>query len=511
VPRSRQDDADALDLAREAILVLTRDGMVRDANGPALVALHPDLLDADLNDTGLLQIADPPVADLIAESQDGGSAVHGVLTFLRPDGQKQPWVCSATSLGSGGVVLRHLNKDLAAKKDVVDLEDKVEDLVEEVERRALSEAQALELSAAKSRFLAAASHDLRQPLHAMSLFTRALSRRVDSEEERELVTQMDKALVSLRRMFDTLLNVSKLDAGLIEPVLQDIALDDLLAPVCDALTTQCEDAGLSGRVRIPPVQVRTDRALLETMVRNLISNAVKFTGSGGVLLGVRRRAGHAVIEVIDTGPGMDEAQQHSVFDEFERARKGARAQNEGLGLSIVQRLAHLLDIEIELHSRPGHGSRFILWVPLAESERTACGVAPEAARDSRNGGSPISGRTIIVLDDDPMVVLAMKHELVDQGATVIPAHSAEELSGHVGEGSRIDAAVVDYDLGDELGPDAIDAFRKQYDLDFPILVVTGSTNPETLQTLQQKNYTWLNKPLDPDLLVAVLGGMLPSR
>ena len=182
---------------------------------------------------------------------------------------------------------------------------------------------------AKSRFLAAASHDLRQPLHAMSLFARALSQRVSGEEAPRLIEQLEEALASLKGMFEALLNMSRLDAGLIQPDLTEVSTNTLIDRVSSGFRMEAEGRALRFVSRSAEAQLRTDPALVETMLRNLISNALKFTRRGGVAL-IARRSGDAIaIEVVDTGPGIAEDRRERIFDEFERAREQAAGTMRG--------------------------------------------------------------------------------------------------------------------------------------------------------------------------------------
>ena len=226
-------------------------------------------------------------------------------------------------------------------------------------------ADAEKATQAKSRFLAAASHDLRQPLHAMTLFARALSRRTQGEEAPRLVAQIEEALKSLKGMFDALLNVSRLDAGLIQPNPSHVSVSALIDGVSAGFRLEAESRGLRFLSRSVDAHLYTDPALLETMLRNLVSNAMKFVRSGGVALTARRRHDAIVFQVFDTGPGIGEDRRERIFEEFERAKEQAHGQNEGLGLGlpIVRRYAALLGIDIQMSSRLGHGSCFSLIVP----------------------------------------------------------------------------------------------------------------------------------------------------
>ena len=226
--------------------------------------------------------------------------------------------------------------------------DRTRELAVRNEALARAYAEAETATRAKSRFLAAASHDLRQPLHAMTLFARALSRRTQGDEAPRLVAQIEEALKSLKGMFDALLDVSRLDAGLIQPNPSYVSVSALIDGVAAGFRLEAENRGLRFLSRSVDAHLYTDPALLETMLRNLLSNAMKFVRSGGVAVTARRTRDSIVFQVFDTGPGISDDRSDRIFDEFERAKQQAYGQNEGLGLglSIVRRYAALLGIEI---------------------------------------------------------------------------------------------------------------------------------------------------------------------
>jgi len=433
--------------------------------------------------------------------------IQRTLHFRTTKGAYDPRICMGSPLAGHEVLLicRPIERPSGIGERI---QAKLMALNAEVEERMMIAAQARFDSEAKSRFLAAASHDLRQPLHAMTLFTRALSRRVDGEEAVELVNQLGIALGSLQRMFDSLLDVSKLDGGLVKPQWSDVDLVEFFEPLGAELEARAASLGLSGRIYPLDATVRTDQALLERIVRNLINNALKFTARGGIMLAARRRGDRIAIEVFDTGIGMDARQLDEVFDEFERGKVAARGQNDGLGLglSIVRRLTDLLEIEISVESRPGRGTRFRL---LLEPGMRSVRNLRQSARDTPVFATPdLAGRTMIVLDDESMVVESLTRELRDHGIATVGVGSGAALRS-MAAGVPVDAAIVDYDLGDELGPDVIAAFCEETKTRFPVLIVTGSTEPEVLKRLQRSGHPWITKPVDPDVLLALISGMLP--
>ena len=265
--------------------------------------------------------------------------------------------------------------------------------------------EAIDANRSKSRFLAAASHDLRQPLHAMTLFVSALARRLPEGETGELVANVDQSLRSLRSMIDTLLDMSKIEAGLIKPNLAPLALGEFFASLRPGFAATAFDRKIDFRIVDTGMHVIADRTLLELTLRNLLANALKFTRSGGVLLGVRRGRGEVGISVADTGIGIAPERSEQVFEEFHRDKMAAHGPNEGigLGLAIARRLSALMGGRVTLRSKPGKGSVFTIWLREA-------GEAARPSRRASQSGDTLEGRRILILDDDPLCAAAMKQE-----------------------------------------------------------------------------------------------------
>lgn len=370
-------------------------------------------------------------------------------------------------------------------------------------------ADAEKATQAKSRFLAAASHDLRQPLHAMTLFARALSRRTQGEEAPRLVAQIEEALKSLKGMFDALLNVSRLDAGLIQPNPSHVSVSALIDGVSAGFRLEAESRGLRFLSRSVDAHLYTDPALLETMLRNLVSNAIKFVRSGGVALTARRTHNSIIFQVFDTGPGIGEDRRERIFEEFERAKEQAHGQNEGLGLGlpIVRRYAALLGIDIQMSSRLGHGSCFSLIVPAS----LIADVRPGTERQPGSSGAcklP-AGLRVLVLDDDPMIVAALTHDLSDRGCAPRGATTPPEAEAILTSGFGADALVMDFDLGGpETGLDFLGRMEVKFLRTIPGLILTGGTDAITLATVIASGRSWLTKPADPDIVAAAIAGIV---
>ena len=362
---------------------------------------------------------------------------------------------------------------------------------------------------AKSRFLAAASHDLRQPLHALTLFARALSRRVYGNEATTLVAQMEEGLRGLKGMFDALLNVSRLDAKLIEPTKTPVSITAVIERISVGSRAEAEQNGLKFLSRSRDWVIETDAALLETIIRNLVSNAMKFTKHGGVILGARYRDGKRVIDVCDTGPGLSEDRREKIFEEFSRADQRAYGVNDGLGLglSIARRYAELLDMKITVASWPGSGSRFTVVLPdSAIIEQSYSPEPPSIPLPS------IYGMRILVLDDDPLIVAALTKDLEDRGNVVFGYRSNQDAEAALDSGLVIDAAVLDFDLrGSETGLEFIKRMAAKFDDDIPSVLLSGGTDSATLAVLAKSGRRWLTKPADPELIAASLGAILRAH
>ncbi len=357
--------------------------------------------------------------------------------------------------------------------------------------------EAMDAVRAKSQFLAAASHDLRQPLHAMALFTTALARRVKDPESVEIVESLRVALDSMRAMFQALVDVSKLDAGAIAPAVTDFPIADILEKLRTDFAAQAEAKGIGLRVVPCAAAVRTDPALLESMLRNLVHNAVKFTPGGKVLLGCRRRGQTLRIDVVDTAGGIAADQIEIVFEEFRRLQPGRKTGTEGLGLglAIVRRLSHLLGVPVTVESAVGRGTRFSVTVPLAENVPAA--AAAPAARHPASGPS-LRGARILAIDDDEMVRGAVARILTDWGCTVETAGSPADALARIDlDGFRPDVLLVDYNLGTAMdGLALVEAISKHLPEPVPAILVTGATDTDAILRFEASGHTWLAKPVE---------------
>ena len=382
----------------------------------------------------------------------------------------------------GGFVLaygRQLNdlmtRSLAMRYENVDL------IIElKGQSRAAHEARAAAESAnrAKSQLLAAASHDLRQPLHALGLYTAALATRASGSEWHPLVGSIQRAVAALETQFEQLLDLSRLEAGALTPVPARVNLAPLLARVAREFAPQAEAKGLSLRIVPTRLAVRSDGAMLERIVRNLVANAIRHTVRGGVLIGTRVHGAEVAIDVVDTGVGIAAEHRDRIFDEFYQVRDTRTSRSHagmGLGLAIVRRLALLLGHRVEVTSRVGRGSRFRV---LASAAAVPGVRSPANARIcARRPARGLAGALVAVIDDDPAAVDAMEALFATWDTRTIGGSDAHSLLRALGGSDAIpDLVVADLRLADGAsGIDVIGRVRDELGDPVPALLVSGDT------------------------------------
>ena len=363
-------------------------------------------------------------------------------------------------------------------------------------------------NAGKLRFLAEASHDLRQPLHAINLFTVSLHQTGLNENQRAIVDRIDRALQSVARLFRSLLDMSKLDSGSLNPVIEPVHLGELLSDVVQQNLQSAEWNGTDLRLVDCDRVVLTDQALLGTMVQNLVSNAIKHSAGRGVVLGCRRSRGLLAIEVWDQGEGISEDHLPKLFDEFYQVRKRGDPdrQGVGLGLSIVKRLAELLSLEISVRSQPGKGTMFRLGGLMASDSRSKINRSTDAPVDTVR----LSGLTVLLVEDDPDILSATAGLLRGWGCQVIPWPNI--VTNILEDIPDCDLLITDLDLGDgNTGGDCIEIVRSSKGSDLPAIVVTGHDDQRIGQDIGGKGVIVLRKPLRPAELRSVIGSIKAGR
>ena len=360
---------------------------------------------------------------------------------------------------------------------------------------------------AKSRFLAAASHDLRQPLHALNLFVSQLRTETDQIERGLVIARIDAAVTAMNDLFNELLDMSRLDAGVLVPSISEFPIDQLLKRIEMTFTGAAREKGLRLRVVSNTAWIRGDFILLERILLNLVSNAVRYTQAGGIVVGCRRRDSLLRVEVWDSGIGIPEDEQRNIFAEFhqlstaEQDRRGGL----GLGLAIVERLCRLLDYPIELTSTPGRGSRFVISVPL-----TAPVESPE--QPAQASVDQAIGKSVVVIDDDALVLDGMRRVLKGWGCDVVTATSWDAALAALSGERPPDIIISDYRLNEgKTGFDAIESLRRAFGIPIPAFLISGDTAPERMREARASGYYLLHKPVLPITLRAVLSQLLRNR
>ncbi len=358
-------------------------------------------------------------------------------------------------------------------------------------------------SQSKSRFLAVASHDLRQPLAALMLFMELLEAEPLSPHGKELLERAQQATASLRSLLDALLDISKLDARTVEPVVRPFVMQRLFDELEQEFIALAERKGIHLDFMPCSQTIDSDQILLGQILRNLISNALRYTPSGRIVVGCRRRHDMLDIEVHDTGIGIAEDQTTKIFDEFYQVGNQERDQQHGLGLglSIVDRAARLLGHGIGLRSLPGKGSCFTVTVPLAQIAATDDHPVPERLRED-----VLAGRSIGVIENEAGIRSGLQKLMQTWGCRVATAGSVDALIGLLeASGETVDMVVSDFSMGGTgNGIDAIAALRQRYSSTLPALLFTGDISAETVNAARNAGLPILYKPASPEALHAAI-------
>ena len=431
--------------------------------------------------------------------------LHELVTVVARVGRGD---LEARSAADGPGDLRDLALGMNAMvQSVSEIQAELEARVERATRLLLEKEEAESASEAKTRFLAAASHDLRQPLHAVAMYVAELEgRRLDSST-REIVSRIGLAADTLRELFDRLLDVSRLDAGGLQPTVVGFELTPLLSGIAQEFVPSARAKGLRIGVAAQPVLAQSDPSLLGRIVANFVSNAVRYTSAGGVMIVARRRSGAIEIEVRDSGPGIASEDQAAIFDEFVQLQNPERDRSEGigLGLAIVKRLATLLGHPIYLRSAPGRGSTFGVRVPIAsqagsrDDDRAARAVTLESLR-------------VLVVDDDRLARESTAILLRGWGCRVVEHSTLAECLAAVRDAAfRPDLAILDFRLPDGTGFDALDALQGFVNDELQTVMVAGDPDTSVTEEARRRGVIVLRKPVQPARLRAVLQRLLARR
>jgi len=375
-----------------------------------------------------------------------------------------------------------------------------EELVSEL-RQQKEEAEKSNL--AKTKFLAAASHDLRQPLQSVSLLTAALDFHVQGGKERSILAKLQSSVDSLGELLNSLLDISKLDAEVVQPEIRPILLSELLQQSVEKFEPIAAEKGLLfGFQSTSDVWINTDSQLLSRIIGNLLENAIRYTESGSVSVVLKQENNQAVILLKDTGIGIRDEDKQNVFTEFYQADNPERDRQKGLGLglSIVKRLSDLLGIQLEFESQTGLGTSFRLTCPLVKNPPFKNVIMPREAE------APSGQLTVLVVDDEASVRESMKILFEAWSCSVLVAVDEAEVMNAVSKSNdSIDALFIDYRLRE--GRTGIEVAKKLVDTleyELPVMVITGDTAPEQLREIEVSGFQLSHKPIQPDVLKAFL-------
>ena len=420
-----------------------------------------------------------------------------------PDGGLVVTYSDVTEQYAAEQALEAANKSLERR-----VRERTEQLMKLNDALGRAKGDAEEANISKTRFLAAAGHDILQPLNAARLYTASLIQRAEAGAPREetvgLARNIDSAMEAVEDIFSALLEMSRLDAGAMKVELSNFHINDLFRQLRIEFAPLADKKGLRLTFMPSSLAVRSDRRLLRRLLQNLISNAIKYTRTGKVLIGVRRHRGKLRLEVWDTGIGIAKEKQRLVFREFERLDAGAgEAPGLGLGLSIVERMARVLGHNVTLRSRPGKGSVFGVSAPVAapppQTPRRDSAPAPAQRQ------SALAGMAVVAIDNDPQIAEGMRALLSAWGCQPIVARSQREAMAELAREKRTpDAVFADYHLDEGDGVDAIIALRWKFGPDLPAALITADRSDDMRARAAKKDVMVIYKPLKPAAVRALL-------
>lgn len=366
----------------------------------------------------------------------------------------------------------------------------------------VSKKEAESATATKSRFLAAASHDLRQPLQSLGLYLSVMTRQLDLPELQEVSGNMRQSLDTMGELLDALLDISKLDGGSITPEKRNVPIQEILDRIVTDNIQQAQEKGLRLECRGEDCVVHSDPGLLERVIENFVTNAIRYTQSGHVSIDYQRRDDNVRVSVRDTGIGIPEDQVDKIFEEYYQLDNSVRDRRKGLGLglAIVKHIARLLDHPLDVISIPGEGSTFVVDIPLGTTEVVLDEMPVRSNSKPRGDHEPI----VLFVDDDPAIVDAMTMLLNVSGFVVYSALHGDEALAHITNGIQPDIVVSDYRLPGYDGVEVVRRVRRATVSNLPIVLMTGDTSPREVDDANLSNCTVLHKPVDTDRLISLI-------
>jgi signal transduction histidine kinase/PAS domain-containing protein len=452
-----------------------------------------------------------PIATLVgtnADNADTGSepflarfAERGMVVEVRtnrmPDGGMVMTATDITSSVAAAEALERANATLELR-----VRERTTELTRLNAELARAKADADEANVSKTRFLAAASHDILQPLNAARLYVTSLTERQGNGEDAGLVANIDASLEMVEEIIGALLDISRLDSGAMKPELVTFRIDELFRQLEVEFAPLAREKGIELKFMPCSLRVRSDHRLLRRLLQNFVSNAIKYTPSGRVLVGCRRHRNNLRIDVFDTGLGIPATKKQAVFREFHRLDEGAKvARGLGLGLSIVERIARVLGHKVEMKSKLGHGSCFSVTAPLSTAAS-----ARESTRKLLNvDRRQLLGLTVVCIDNEPKVLDGMEVLLSGWGCRVFKAPDLAGATAAIAEAQVApNGLLVDYHLDHENGIEAIAELRRRFGADLPAILITADRNPDVRNTARAAHIQVLHKPIKPASLRALI-------
>ncbi|MGH6860660.1 MAG: hybrid sensor histidine kinase/response regulator, partial [Phyllobacterium sp.] len=437
-----------------------------------------------------------PVTPLRLKLRRTGQTIE-VRSNSMPDGGLVTTFTDISGAVEADDLLRRTNESLEQRG-----RDRTAELTLANQQLAKAQKRAEEANVEKTRFLADAGHDILQPLNAARLYSSALMARIGDLREKELAQNVDSSLEAVESIISALLDISRLDTGALKPVVSVFRLDPLLQQIVRDCLPGAREKGLELRLVASSAVVATDRNLLRRLIQNLVSNAIKYTRTGKVLIGIRRHGPAIELTVCDSGIGIAKHKIDYIFREFARLAEGVRESDGlGLGLSIVERIAKILDLQIKVRSSVGKGSVFSVVMPLSDMPSFSTGDIQPPAPSSNS----LTGMRILCIDDNALSLSGMRELLDAWGCEVVPLMTGKEIRNYcLGSQAAPDVILADYDLDEDTGLDVIRFARDHYGRCIHAALITADRSDDVQQRAAAANVSMINKPVRPAILRALL-------